>query len=96
MSVAVKVYTWKDVQEHSTMNNCWVVVNEKVYDVTEFIKEHPGGSEAILKHAATDVTEDYEMHSKDAQTRWKTLQIGQLQLNNDQQNQNNTVKCCIM
>ncbi|KAF8759669.1 FMN-dependent dehydrogenase [Rhizoctonia solani] len=37
------------------------LVSGKVYDVTEFISEHPGGSAVLLKHAGKDATAAYEM-----------------------------------
>lgn len=33
----------------------------KVYDVTEFLSEHPGGSSILLKHAGRDATAAYEV-----------------------------------
>ncbi|EST09753.1 Cytochrome b5-like heme/steroid binding domain protein [Kalmanozyma brasiliensis GHG001] len=38
----------------------WVVIKGEVYDVTEFVDNHPGGRNIILKNAGTDVTEIYE------------------------------------
>lgn len=32
-----------------------------MYDVTEFLNEHPGGSAILLKHAGRDATAAYEM-----------------------------------
>ena len=49
-------YTREEVAKHNKLNDCWVIVNNKVYDVTSFISLHPGGCEAILKNAGTDQT----------------------------------------
>ncbi|TKY90150.1 hypothetical protein EX895_000148 [Sporisorium graminicola] len=38
----------------------WVVIKGEVYDVTEFVENHPGGRNIILKNAGKDVTELYE------------------------------------
>ncbi|SPO43108.1 related to L-lactate dehydrogenase (cytochrome b2) [Moesziomyces antarcticus] len=38
----------------------WVVIKGEVYDVTEFVDNHPGGRNIILKNAGKDVTELYE------------------------------------
>lgn len=55
--------------EHATRDSCWIVVHNKVYDVTEFLDEHPGGSKIILKYAGKDATEAYEpIHPPDAIT----------------------------
>ncbi|RXK34982.1 L-lactate dehydrogenase (cytochrome) [Tremella mesenterica] len=38
-----------------------------VYDVTDFLDEHPGGADIILKYAGKDATEEYEpIHPPDA------------------------------
>ena len=42
-------YTKEDVAKHNSKENgYWVYYKEGVYDVTEFIESHPGGSEKIL------------------------------------------------
>lgn len=50
-----KIYTLSDIASHSTANSCWMAVNGKVYDVTSFIPNHPGGS-AILVGCGKDAT----------------------------------------
>lgn len=37
-----------EVKAQSTRNDCWVVIEDRVWDVTEFLSEHPGGSEGVL------------------------------------------------
>ncbi|KAJ8084159.1 hypothetical protein PM082_002926 [Marasmius tenuissimus] len=55
------------VAKHNTPKSCWVIIKNKVYDVTEFLDEHPGGSNIILKYAGRDATLAYEpIHPKDA------------------------------
>ncbi|KAL0566219.1 hypothetical protein V5O48_015793 [Marasmius crinis-equi] len=57
----------QDVAKHNTPQSCWVIIKNKVYDVTEFLDEHPGGSNIILKYAGRDATLAYEpIHPKDA------------------------------
>ncbi|KAG6876629.1 hypothetical protein C0992_012205 [Termitomyces sp. T32_za158] len=57
------------VAEHANRDSCWIIVHNKVYDVTEFLAEHPGGSKIILKYAGKDATEAYEpIHPPDAIT----------------------------
>mmetsp|Transcript_8860 Transcript_8860/g.18931 ORF Transcript_8860/g.18931 Transcript_8860/m.18931 type:complete len:134 (+) Transcript_8860:52-453(+) len=56
-----KTYTREEVAKHSTRDDAWIIVQHKrtkewrVYDITEYIDEHPGG-EAILKNAGKDST----------------------------------------
>ncbi len=46
-----------DVARHNTDKSCYVTVGAKVYDVTTFVDDHPGGGELILEHGGKDVTE---------------------------------------
>ena len=50
----------KDVAKHNTRDSIWVILYGKVWDVTNFIDEHPGGSKIILKYAGKDATEEYD------------------------------------
>lgn len=35
----VKKYTHAQVKEHNNENDVWLIINDKVYDVTKFLKE---------------------------------------------------------
>ncbi len=48
-------YTLEDVAKHSNRDNCWMTINGSVYDVTNFIDQHPGG-EQILSGCGIDAT----------------------------------------
>lgn len=37
-----------EVQKHTKEDDCWVVVNGMVLNVTSFLPDHPGGVNAIL------------------------------------------------
>ena len=49
--------TQADVAAHNTSKSCYVTIGTNVYDVTDFIGDHPGGGELILEWAGKDVTE---------------------------------------
>lgn len=49
-----------ELSRHSTNYDCWVVINGRAYDVTDFKEEHPGGKAIILKWAGKDATKIYE------------------------------------
>jgi 4-hydroxysphinganine ceramide fatty acyl 2-hydroxylase len=56
------------VEKHNTEESCWVIVNEKVYDITTFLADHPGGDGILLEFAGTDITSvlgdiNYHTHS---------------------------------
>lgn len=46
-----------EVQAHNNEKSCYVTIGHKVYDVTDFLSDHPGGEEYILEYAGKDVTE---------------------------------------
>lgn len=61
--------TGKEVATHNSRESCWIIVHGKVYDVTDFLDEHPGGSKIILKYAGKDATAEYDpIHPPDAIT----------------------------
>lgn len=48
-----------ELSKHSTENDCWVAIRDEVYDLTNFLKDHPGGKRPILVVAGKDATEDF-------------------------------------
>ena len=53
---AETTYTLDEVATRNTQASCWTVVNEKVYNITSYIKNHPGGANAIAKICGKDGT----------------------------------------
>lgn len=49
-------YTMAQVATHKTTSSCWVAISGKVYDVTQWINNHPGGPGPILSLCGTDGT----------------------------------------
>ncbi|CAJ0608729.1 unnamed protein product [Cylicocyclus nassatus] len=71
--------TRKEVSQHNNNKSVWFVVGNKVYDVTKFLDEHPGGCE-VLEQAGGDATEAFEDvgHSTDARLMREDYYIGDL------------------
>lgn len=59
-----KTFSLDDVATHNTEDDCWVVVNGDVLDVTAFMHDHPGGKKAILLYAGKDASEEFNMLHK--------------------------------
>merc|ERR1711962_232951 len=75
-----KIFSLEEVKKHNTASDCWMVVHNKVYDVTKFLAEHPGGEEIMLESAGADSTEGFEDvgHSSDARILLADYLIGDL------------------
>ena len=43
-----KKISLEDCKSHNKEEDCWLVISGKVYDVTEFLDEHPGGFDIVL------------------------------------------------
>ncbi|KAI5608509.1 cytochrome b5 type B [Silurus asotus] len=76
----VKYYTRKQIQAHNMSKDVWLIIHDKVYDITCFLEEHPGGEEVLLEQAGSDATESFEDvgHSTDAREMLEQYYIGEL------------------
>merc|ERR1712226_1093455 len=50
-----------EVAKHTSKTDCWVVLHNQVLNVTNFLKDHPGGELAILTFGGKDATEEFNM-----------------------------------
>ncbi|KAI7861916.1 cytochrome b5 [Spinellus fusiger] len=75
------VYTLEQVEKHNTNSDCWFIVHNKVYNITEFAMEHPGGEDILFSEAGKDVTEAFEDigHSTDARDIMEKYYVGELE-----------------
>merc|ERR1711884_370944 len=53
--------TMAEVQKHVTKTDCWVVLHDRVLNVTNFLSQHPGGELAILTFAGKDASAEFDM-----------------------------------
>jgi len=56
------IVTWKELSCHCTESNCWIAVRDRVYDVSKWIKKHPGGVDTIALNAGRDATQLFEAY----------------------------------
>jgi cytochrome b involved in lipid metabolism len=76
-----KIFLAADVEEKTREGKCWVTKDGRVYDVTPFACDHPGGEELVLAYAGKDVGEimadaDEHAHSDSAYELLSEYQIG--------------------
>ena len=50
---------FSEVEKHNTSDDCWCVISGKIYDLTDFAPEHPGGSAIVTELAGKIATEDF-------------------------------------
>ena len=81
----LKTFSLEEVAEHTIAKgedkSIWIVIHDRVYDVTKFLDEHPGGKAIMIVNAGIDSTEVFEDvgHSSDAREMLKEYLIGELQ-----------------
>jgi len=46
-----KQFTREEIEKHDNKQDCWLVIDNKVYDATSVLAWHPGGASAILGQA---------------------------------------------
>lgn len=64
-----------DVASKNTAKSCYVTVGTKVYDITSFVDDHPGGGDLILQYGGKDVKEimDDEISHAHSESAWDIL-----------------------
>ncbi|KAK4270237.1 hypothetical protein QN277_023298 [Acacia crassicarpa] len=75
-----KVFTLAEVSRHNDAKDCWLVINGKVYNVTKFLEEHPGGDDALISATGKDATDDFEDvgHSTSAVSMMEEFYVGDI------------------
>ncbi|KAG2216648.1 hypothetical protein INT45_010788 [Circinella minor] len=73
-------YSLEEVSKHQSKDDLWMVIHNKVYDVTSFIQEHPGGEEVLFDESGKDATEAFEDigHSDEAREILEKFFVGEL------------------
>ena len=73
-------YRWEEIKQHKRRGDCWLLIDNKVYDVSQF--QHPGGWVVLVRAAKDDATEAFaqvEGHaSAKAEEMMTSLYIGDL------------------
>ncbi|MCL7040934.1 hypothetical protein MKW94_009466 [Papaver nudicaule] len=80
MSKIAEVYTLEEASKHNTKKDCWLILDGKVYNVTEYLDDHPGGDDVLVNATGRDAIEDFDLvgHSKSARELMENYLIGEL------------------
>ncbi|KAF5599527.1 NADH cytb-reductase [Fusarium pseudoanthophilum] len=74
-------FTIKQVAEHNSPEDAWLIIHGQVYDVTKYLADHPGGADVLTEASGTDASEDFDNagHSEDAFEIMKDCCVGKIQ-----------------
>ncbi|KAL0849414.1 hypothetical protein ABMA28_013708 [Loxostege sticticalis] len=75
-----RVITLDEVALHDTPQDCWVVIYDRVYDITTFLYEHPGGADVMLEYAGQDASTAFRSsgHSRNTGKTLDRFLVGEL------------------
>jgi fatty acid desaturase 2 (delta-6 desaturase) len=80
LATGLEQLEWAEVQKHNTRESSWLVINDQVYDITNFGRRHPGGK-VIYHYAGQDATDSFRALHPDSALVMKYLKpllIGQV------------------
>jgi len=86
----IKLITSTEVAKHNTSANCWIIVNNKIYDVSQYLKFnlHPGENATITPYCGKEATRAFDTkdrsnpkpHSTNANSMLTDYYVGDLAL----------------
>jgi len=81
--IATFQLTLDEVSKHKTSSDCWLAIDSRVYDVTSYINQHPGGTREILNHCGKNASTAFasmggkgKIHSFVAQQLLRSFYVG--------------------
>ncbi|KAK3934591.1 hypothetical protein QBC46DRAFT_368113 [Diplogelasinospora grovesii] len=74
------MFTLQQITEHNKPGDIWITIHGKVYDVSEYLDDHPGGKDVLLEMAGSDATAEFDFvgHSIDAKKTLESFEVGLL------------------
>jgi len=69
-----------EVAKHNSSSDCWLIIENKVYDVSDYLDSHPAGGGIIIPYCGTEATHAFETvdHSRVALSHLDSIYVGDL------------------
>jgi cytochrome b involved in lipid metabolism len=74
-----------EVAKHNSSKDCWIIIQNKVYNVTVHLRTHPGGGGLITPYCGKDATQAFQTkgglggnHSSRAYAQLNAFYVGDL------------------
>jgi len=79
----LRIFTTEDLMLQRKQGQCWIVRRGRVYDLTQFVDDHPGGEDLITQFAGMDIGDAMEkesehIHSESAYAMLEEFLVGKL------------------
>jgi hypothetical protein len=49
----IRIITAEELAKHTSREDCWMAIHDRVYDLTTFMPTHPGSMEVMTEYAGT-------------------------------------------
>lgn len=75
------------ISQHASTADCWIIIDNKVYNVTQYLNLHPGGASRIIPFCGQDATTAFQtqggrgQHSSTAAQELSLFYIGDVNKN---------------
>ncbi|KAG6460905.1 cytochrome b5-like [Manduca sexta] len=78
--MALTKFTRSSLESRNTLRDAVIIIDNIVYDVTEFLEEHPGGAEILLDNAGKDASQCFhDVGHSDTAFEWREkFKIGEV------------------
>ena len=79
-TVGLRLISLDEIEKHNTPNDCWVVIDGRVYDFSPIVHDHPGGVWSIAAHGGRNASRVFhDVHHDDVSQQKETFCIGVLE-----------------
>ncbi len=72
----IQKLSWEEIKKHNNQNDCWIVIDQFVYDITPWIKQHPGGNVLTILAGEDSTAMYYSNHFKNSKHLLNKFLIG--------------------